>query len=70
MNEWNSMEPTRIKMFIEGTGVQRLPIGVDDQMVAEKLDSVEHNIKTLNTGKGHFSKIRSEDRSSSELAFK
>ena len=65
------MKPTRIKRFIEGPGVQRLPIGVDDKMIAEKLDSVEHSIsKTLNTGKGHFSKIRSEDRSASELAFK
>ena len=67
------MEPTRIQMFLEGTGAQRLPVGVDDKMIAEKLDSVKHSFsfsKTLNTGKAHFSKIRREDRNASELAFK
>ena len=38
-------------------------------MIKEKLDSVEHSSKTLNTGKGHFSKIRDEDKSATELAF-
>ena len=61
------MERTRIKMFVEG---KRLPVGVDDKMIAEKLDSVEHTSKTLNTGKAHFSKIRDEDKSASDLAFK
>ena len=37
------MEPSRIKIFLEGTGVQRLPVGVDDKMIAEKLDSVKHS---------------------------
>ena len=67
------MEPTRIKIFLEGTGAQRLPVGVDDKMIAEKLDSVKHSFsfsKTLNTGKAHFSKIRDEDKSAADLAFK
>ena len=60
------MEPTRIKLLFEG---KRLPAGVDDKMIAEKLDSVKHSSKTLNTGKAHFSKIRDEDKSATELAF-
>ena len=54
-------------MFVEG---KLLPAGVDDQMIAEKLDSVQHSSRTLNTGKGLFSKIREEDKSASDLAFK
>ena len=54
-------------MFIEG---KPLPAGVDDQMIRERLDSVEHSSKTLKTGKGHFSKIREEDKSAAGLAFK
>ena len=54
-------------MFVEG---KRLPAGVDDKMIEEKLNSVEHSSKTLNTGKAHFSKIRDEDKSAADLAFK
>ena len=54
-------------MMFEG---KRLPTGVDDKMIREKLNSVEHSSKTLNTGKSLFSKIREEDKPAAALAFK
>jgi len=49
---------------------KRLPAGVDDKMIREKLNSVQHSSKTLNTGKSLFSKIREEDKPAADLAFK
>merc|ERR1719397_2378583 len=52
------------------TVAEKLPDGIDDNRIVQKLEAVEHSSEDVNTGKGQFSKIRDEDREAADLAFK
>jgi len=52
------------------TVAEKLPDGIDDNRIEQKLEAVEHSSEDVNTGKGQFSKIRDEDREAADLAFK